>query len=543
MMQVLGASPLVIAVLPIEVTHPELCHDCAVRADRPAVTSGIVAAAAVLLLAIAAPASAAFSPGARSAGDPIYPQVGNGGYDVLHYEVDLRFDPVANRFRAGTRATITARATQGLSRFSLDFQRDLEVDAVAVDGVPAERIARADARPRLSRSPAVTQPAKLIVTPSAGIERGATFTVSVAYRGRPVPIVDPDHSSEGWLRACSAPGNCDGSFTVNEPIGAQSWFPCNDHPSDKATFGLRTTAPSAYVAIGAGEQVSRVDNGDGTATTTWLEDAPMAPYLATGTVGRFDVETGSMLDRTGGATIGTFIAVDSAAAPRRKAGARKTAARIPALLNFLSRRLGPYPFATAGVVADWVPSVGYVLENQTKPHFPGNRRGPSVGPSTLAHELAHQWMGDSVSPAQWDVIWFNEGWATLMEVAFDHAEGGKQTPRQYFRAVYRSAPKRWRIAPARLDGDPRQLFNSFVVYNRPGAMLQGLRMILGNDRFHTLARDLGERYGGGNIDRRGFVAAAKRASGFRGRKLRRLGDYAHQWLLWERRPDLTPADF
>jgi aminopeptidase N len=190
-----------------------------------------------------------------------------------------------------------------------------------------------------------------------------------------------------------------------------------------------------------------------------------------------------------------------------------------------------------------VPAVGYVLENQTKPHFPGNRKGPYAGASTLAHELAHQWMGDSISPARWTVIWFNEGWATLMEVLFDHAEGGRQTPREYFRAVYRSAPKRWRIAPARLDGDPKQLFNSFVVYNRPGAMLQGLRMIVGDRRFHELALDLGERFGHGNIDRPGFVAAAKRASGFHGGRLRRLGAYVRQWLLWERRPHLTPADF
>src|SRR5690606_34246138 len=117
---------------------------------------------------------------------------------------------------------------------------------------------------------------------------------------------------------------CDGSFTVNEPIGAQSWFPSNNHPSDKATFELRTTAPAADVAIGAGVRVSRVDNGDGTATTTWVEDRPMAPYLATGTVGRFDVATGAMTDHTGGATIPTFTAIDSAGSPARKAAVRAT---------------------------------------------------------------------------------------------------------------------------------------------------------------------------------------------------------------------------
>ncbi|HET6830316.1 MAG TPA: M1 family metallopeptidase [Solirubrobacterales bacterium] len=514
------------------------------RTVRPAVTRGFVAAVAGLALAFAAPAGAAFEPGSKSLGDPIFPQIGNGGYDVGHYEVHLDYDPDANRFTAGTRTTLTARATQDLSRFSLDFQRDLAIDSVTVDGIPAARVARADAKPRLSRDPAVTQPAKLTITPAAGIPRGSTFEVTVGYRGEPRAIVDTDRSIEGWVRACSSPGTCDGSFTVNEPIGVQSWLPANNHPSDKATFELHTTAPSAYTAIGAGAQVSRIDNGNGTATTTWVEDAPMAPYLATGTVGRFDVETGTAIDRADGAAIPIFTAIDSAGSPERKANVNTTAAGIPGTLNFLSRRLGPYPFETVGLVADWVPAVGYVLENQTKPHFAGNEGGPVAGPSVLAHELAHQWMGDSISPEQWNVIWFNEGWATLMEVWFDHAvEGARQTPRRFFHAVYRSAPRHWRLAPARLGGDPAKLFDGFAVYNRPGAMLQGLRMIVGTDRFLELARTLAERHGGGTISRGQFVAEAKRVSGLHGRKLRRLGTYLRQWLLWRKRPSLTPSNF
>ena len=513
------------------------------RRSRHAVASGILLAIATVALVLAGPA-AAYEPGAKSLGDPILRQVGNGGYDVSHYAVDLDYDPATNRFAAGTRTTITARATQDLSRFSLDFQRDLEIDSVTVDGAAASRVARADARPRLSDNPDVTQPAKLTITPAAGIAKGDEFEVVVAYHGQPEAIVDADTSLEGWVRACSAPGDCDGSFTVNEPIGAQSWFPCNDHPSDKATFLLRTTAPSAYTAIGAGRRVSRIDNGDGTATTTWAEERPMAPYLATGTVGLFDVTTATMTDRTGGATIPIFAAIDSAGSMERKAAVAATAARIPEIIDFLSRRLGPYPFETAGLVADWVPSVGYVLENQTKPHFAGNEDGPSAGPSVLAHELAHQWMGDSVSPRQWNVIWHSEGWATYFEVLFDHRiEGSDLTPRRFFREVYRSDRQSWRLAPATLDGNPANLFSGFAVYNRPGAMLEGLREIIGGSRFAGLIRGITTTRRFGDIRRGQFVTEAKQASGFHGAKLRRLGRYLRQWLLWEKRPDLTPSDF
>lgn len=519
-----------------------VCNDERVRSIRSAAGGGILTVLALLLVA-AAPASAGFSPGAKTLGDPIIPQVGNGGYNARSYSLILDYDPVSNRFQEGTQATIKAKATQGLSKFSLDFQKDLAIDEVTVNGDPAT-FARADAKPKFSDDPAVTQPAKLTVTPAAGIPKGAVFTVLVAYHGEPKAIVDADVSFEGWVQACSSPGNCDGSFTVNEPIGSQSWYPSNNHPSDKATFRLETTAPTAYTAIGPGEQVSRVDNGDGSATTTWVEGRPMATYLATGTVGLFDVEEGSMTDHTDGTTIPVFTAIDSAGSPERKAGVAATASRIPEMVNFMARKFGSYPFETVGMVADWVPEVGYALENQTKPHFAGDEGGPAADSATLAHEISHQWMGDSISPSNWSVIWFNEGWATFSEVLFDaKVDGDELTPRKFFKAVYEIAPKYWKIAPAKLDGNPANLFDGVAVYNRPGAMIEGLRQIIGNKRFFEFAHDLNERHAYGNINRGQFIAEAKDASGLHGKTLKRLGKYFRQWLLWEKRPHLTPADF
>ncbi len=514
------------------------------RSNPLAAPSGIALAVLALLLAIAAPASAAFKPGSKSLGDPIIPQIGNGGYNAKHYAIDLDYDPVANAFAPGTKTTITAKATQNLSRFSLDFQRDLQIDSVEVNGDPAAKFSRADAKPKFSSDPSVTQPAKLTVTPTAGLPKGQKFTVEVAYHGEPAAIIDADGSLDGWVQACSAPGDCDGAFTVNEPIGAQSWYPANNHPSDKATFALHTTAPTAYTAIGGGEQTGRVDNGDGTATTTWIESKPMAPYLATGTVGLFDVVDGTMTDDSNGATIPTFTAIDSAGSPQRKSEVSAVANRIPEMINFLSSRFGSYPYETVGMVADWVPDVGYTLENQTKPHFSGDNDGPEADSSTLAHELAHQWMGDSVTAANWSVIWFNEGWATFSEVLFDHkVDGAKMSPKKFFKLVYDSDAKNWKLAPAVLDGDPANLFDGFAVYNRPGAMLEGLREIIGNKRFFKFANELNDRHGYGNINRGQFINEAKRASGLGGKKADRLGDYLHQWLLWTKRPNLTPADF
>lgn len=503
-----------------------------------------MACVGMLALLIAGAASAQdFKPGATSLEDPLFPQIGNGGYDARHYAIDLRVDPTANRLDAGTRTVMTAVATQDLSRFSLDFQRDLTVSAVSVDGQPAQ-FSQVDAKKRLSKNPKVTQPAKLIVTPAAGIEDGLQFSVAVDYSGVPKVVTDADLSIEGWARACSSPGDCDGSITVNEPIGAQSWFPSNNYATDKASVETSITVPSSHVALGAGELVSKTSNVDGTTTWNWSEDDPTAPYLLSAAIGLFDYEETSMLEATTGANLLIYDAVDSSGTTDRKAEVERTVKRTPSMLNFLSKRFGPYPFDSIGTVADWAPEVGYALENQTKPHFTGDKDGPFVSDATLLHEIAHQWMGDSVSARHWTDIWFNEGWATFAEVFWGaKVNEEKQSPRQFFHAVIASKAGNFELAPAVLDDDPANLFNGFAVYARPGAMIEGYREIVGNKRFFDFARELAERHAYATIGRGRFIKEARAASGLKGRQAKRLVAYFRQWLLREGKPTLTPDDF
>ena len=152
----------------------------------------------------------------------------------------------------------------------------------------------------------------------------------------------------------------------------------------------------------------------------------MAPYLATGTVGLFDVDDRDDDRDSTGATIPIFTAIDSAGSPQRKADVTDTADRVPEMVNFLGDRFGPYPFETVGIVADWVPDVGYTLENQTKPHFAGNKGGPAGRQLDARPRARPPVDGDSVTPANWSVIWFNEGWATFSEVLFDSKVDGRR---------------------------------------------------------------------------------------------------------------------
>ena len=161
----------------------------------------------------------------------------------------------------------------------------------------------------------------------------------------------------------------------------------------------------------------------------------------------------------------------------------------------------------------------------------------------LLHELAHQWTGDAVSARTWQQIWFNEGWATFSQIYWSaRANHARQSPHEFFRAVLTSKRRNFKPAPAKLGGS-RNLFDGWAVYDRPGAMLEGFREIVGNRRFFTFARDLIADHSYSTIGERQFVRTAKRASDLRGRKLKRLGAYFRQWLHREGVPRLTPRDF
>lgn len=510
---------------------------------------------AVLMPALAvAPASAAETsraqtitgsgnpgnPGSQSLGDKLFPQIGNGGYDAKRYSIELNYDPASNRLRRGTQTTMIARTTQNLGPFTMDFQ-DLRVTKVSVNGQSAAYRQR-EAKPALSSNAKVTQPMKLLVIPSEGTRRGNRLKVTVRYQGEPQAFVDTDESLEGWVQACSRPGDCDGSFVVNEPLGAQSWFPSNNYMSDKARFRTAITVPASHTALGVGELVSRRSSGTGRTTWLWEEDDPTATYLTSATVGRFrfNEKTALLAD---GRELPVYTAIDSAANAAERAAVNAQAMRIPEITNFFTAIFGPYPFDSTGLVADWAPNVGYALENQTKPHFAGDRNGPAVDISTLAHEIAHQWMGDSVSPATWNEIWFGEGWATVSEVLFDARVEGRKSPEAFFAQVYAVPEEEWKIAPATLDDDPANLFSGFPVYERPGAMLEGYREIVGDERFSAFAQSLQARYGYATITAEQFIATANESSGLAGPDLERLGSYFQQWLYGKTKPALTPADF
>src|SRR4051794_8422356 len=280
---------------------------------RTRLATGLACAALCVGLApTAALAQRAPAPGAPGIGDPYFPHDGNGGIDVRHYDIHDSYAFGSQRLRG--RTTLDVRATQDLSRFDLDFL--LPVRSVTVDGK------RAAFRPRGDH--------ELRITPPGPIAAGAQFRVTVTYAGRPAR-----ERSEGESNWLADRGEV---VAMNEPHMATWWFPANDHPSDKATFDIRITAPQHKDVIANGVLVSKARH-HGRATTHWRAAEPMATYLAFFAAGSFDTRS---VDCHG---VTDYVAISRREPSFARAdGTQVLADRTCTIVTALSAVLGPYPF-------------------------------------------------------------------------------------------------------------------------------------------------------------------------------------------------------
>ncbi|WP_323449408.1 M1 family metallopeptidase [Streptomyces yaizuensis] len=432
-------------------------------------------------------------PGGAGLGDRLFPRLGNGGYDVRHYSLTLAYDPARRRID-GT-AEILARATRGLSAFNLDLH-GLAVSAVTVDGARAAANRAGD---------------ELTVRPRDDLAGGALFRTVVRYSGMPRALTDADGSREGWLTDDDA-----GALAVGEPAGSMTWFPGNHHPRDKATYDLVITVPRGVRAISNGVP-GPVTTAGGRTTSVWRSPEPMASYLAVLAIGPYTVARTTTMPRAG---LPLVTAVAPGAGGERT---RRLSARVPEVLAWAERRFGPYPFSAGGAIVVPDGMVGYALETQSRPVFPV----AYFTPGTLAHEIAHQWFGNSVTPESWQDIWLNEGFATYAEWLWTEEDGGARVAESFRRAF--ADRDNWAFPPA--DPPSAAEISAPPVYGRGAMVLHRLRRAVGDAVFFRLLRGWAAEHRHGNASTDDFTAYAERVAG---RKLDAVWD---PWLYGSGRPD------
>jgi aminopeptidase N len=455
----------------------------------PYIAVGFVAALSLIAPTAAQASAPPFEPGSSGLGDPYFPKAGNGGYDVKHYDLDLDFTPATHHLTATAR--IRATATQDLSRFDLDYSGP-KIGRVLVNG-------RSAAYKRTGQ--------ELVVTPSHGLPKGRTLTVLVDYAGQPKPIKNKALGTYGWINTK------DGAVALTEPEAARSWYPVNDHPSDKATYTFRITTPNGVTALANGERnpVNAIRNGR--TTVTWQMRKPMASYLAMVAIGRFKVDDSA----SGGLPNVTAYDPKDAKSGR---GLHKTTEKAVA---WETKRFGPYPFDSLGGIIDDL-GVSYALETQGRPVY-----DTSADEATIVHENSHQWFGDSVSVKSWNDIWLNEGFATYAEWLWSEQHGGPSAAKVYAGYYKKKASSSfWKLK----TGDPGRddMFDYNAVYLRGAMTLHALRQKIGDETFFKLLPAWTAKYKYGNAGTKDFIALAEDLSG------QDLGALFDAWLYKAAKP-------
>jgi len=416
-------------------------------------------------------------PGAPGLGDAYYPTLGNGGYDAQHYALDIDVDMETEAIAA--RLALTAVATQDLSSFNLDLV-GLDVGRVTVDG-EAATFTRDDVEH------------ELVIVPATPLASGAEFVATVEYGGVPQLVEDPGVPfipGVGWWRLKTG-----GLIVMSEPSGTRGWVPCNDHPLDKATWSFAITTDAKWVVAANGICTERVEK-DGRVTSRFEARDPMASYLATICIDDFDV-----IESTGPNGLPLTHYFYKVEDDEKRAQSRAGFDRTEEMLVLFDELFGPYPFECyGGVMVD--ERVGGALETQTIPVY-----SKGADESTVAHELAHQWFGNCVSPKGWDHLWLNEGFASYASWLWaEHLEG----PEELERLAVRSYAGVRRMGP---PADTGPVIFGPSVYMRGAWTLHALREEVGDDAFFSILRTWAERYHDAAADTAEFIALSEEVSG------------------------------
>lgn len=378
------------------------------------------------------------------------PDSGNFGIAVTNYNLDLDYRMSSNRLQAT--ATLTVLAQDTLKKFSLDLS-GLTVTKVTLEGV---------------RVPRFTQTKnKLKIDAATELIAGQEFTVVIKYGGNPSPMKTA-WGDVGWEELT------EGVLVAGQPCGSSTWFPCSDHPRNKASYRFSVMTDSPFYVVANGRLVTRTVRGSRT-RWVYVSPEPMPAYLATIQIGHYRPQELP----AGRVPLLSFIPDDL----HDQFVADFSCQRE--MMEVFEELFGEYPFASYTVVVT-DDDLEIPLESLGISVFGRNHVDGSKGSNRLvAHELAHSWFGNSLTVSTWKDIWLQEGFACYAEWLWSEHSGGKPAAEwaEYFWRELKSLPQNITVG----DPGPALMFDDRV-YKRGALTLHGLRLYLGDDVFFDMLR-------------------------------------------------------
>ncbi len=441
-----------------------------------------------------------FAPGKRAS-------LASANFDATYYHLtlDVRFDPedVSGHTRVEGRV-----AGAPMTTLTLDFDDAMTVDSVlSAEGAPL-------AFTHAGGALAVSLPAPL--------GDGAPVAVDVYYHGLPA------QAGFGTFVFGALANGDPYAWTLSEPYGARNWWPCKDHPSDKAdSVRVTVTVPEGLRVGSEGLLVAETPNGDGTVTYDWRSRYPIATYLVSLAAGVYDVteDTYARPDSLAGAFGALLLPIlhyayrdtDVYEGGDDFSGWKNVLDVLPVLEYWF----GPYPFSEEKYGHAHV-TFGGGMEHQTMSSMGGG------GVGLVTHELGHMWFGDAVTLRTWPHLWLNEGFATYAELLYWKARADRYpgTYEQVFDLYYGRALTAEGTLVVEDTTDVYDLFAHSRVYSKGAMVLRMLRGITGEEVFREILRsyaaDAAVRYG--TAVTADFERVAEAVSGLD------LGAFFRQWV-------------
>lgn len=432
--------------------------------------------------------------------DPYVPGHGDTSFEARHYDLTLDYAIASNHLsgKAVIDCVIAEKSEGGGPTRRVEFDlHKLKVVKLAVSGAKVERWGQSGSR--------------LFIRFAKELAPGHEFTVTATYKGSPHTMRGIDGDA-GWEELT------DGVIVASQPHGAPTWYPVNDRAANKATYRIEVATDSAYTVIANGTLAHRRGTG---AKTSWVYEVknPMAPYLATVQIGRY--ETRVLRSHPNEVSV--------VYPPRLRAQVETAFSHQAHMVDYFSRVFGAYPFETyTAVVTD--DDLEIPLESQTLSTFGANFATMQWDSQRLiAHELAHQWFGNTVTAASWKDIWLHEGFACYSEWLWSQVCGYKSTDRQAAEHWGRLSEKPEDITL--YNPGPDDMFDDRI-YKRGALTLHALRRTVGDDHFFDILQTWVRGNQFGLVTSEGFIELAQRVAE------QDLSQLFNAWLYDEELPDL-----